>query len=487
MEEIPSIDRLSSEIIDLIFGQLFDATLRNQHKLNDDGLAAWTAYDDLPIWGVDTELHDCRWNNLMDLQVVKHYAKRVIIETCPLNAHNFRSNYTTLRDLHWSAFLSDLNRIIEVDRLQAIEVHFCNSCIFGDLLNQRANISTKGAGILDASLNAIYKAIMQREERLLQDGMTGISPIRELKLKNFRTNHPPEALTKGLLKNIQRLHIRFLEGVDKIPQDFHRQVRINFEHTLERALLVPVMDQLVELTLFSQWDWGTFPSRFKGKGLVFPNLKTLRLSYFTIGHYDQFDWILNQKTLTCLLLRGCAIITHFVFLENRIHNWNVDTSDWKRIVSPYIDADKDYFTFDLKWKTLFDNIREGLPKLTKFGLIMSLPEKDLFRNLCRPLTIGNRTDLSKSQDYTDFGIDEAAAVKDETDWFMLQGYTAFDMSLWHWPLHHGAYGRSFYHNRDCFEGDWDYGDAAKAVDAAHAADVRALNALIQATFERRGD
>ncbi|KAL6914948.1 hypothetical protein FSST1_012708 [Fusarium sambucinum] len=399
----------------------------------------------------------------MDLQVVKNHARRVILETCLLD--NCRV-FPDKRVLYWPSFASAVEKIVTIDHLQAIEVRFCDYCCrMGTVKFGPEELTT-----LEAPLNAIYKAVKKREERMLRHKMAQISPIRELKLKNFLDPYPPKAL-ESLLKGIQRLHIELLDENQKAPTDFRTWYKSSFEHTLEHTILVPAMNQLVELTLSSHFDWGSLPSQFRGKDLVFPNLKTLRLSHFVIGHNDQFDWILNQKTLTCLRLHRCAIITHLYFSDNMMYAWEaweVDTSDWERRNTQRDEhhplAGIHTYTFDLRWKTLFNNIREGLPKLIKFGLILPLSKEGLLDD-----------------------VDAAATIRDDTNWFMLQAYTYSDMTYCEWPFPRGWFGRGCYTNLSQLEGGGDNGDAAQAIDAAHEADVQALNDLIQATFERRGD
>ncbi|KAG8668155.1 hypothetical protein FPOAC2_10078 [Fusarium poae] len=243
------------------------------------------------------------------------------------------------------------------------------------------------------------------------------------------------------------------------PGDFVRMNKINFEPILEHTILVPVMDQLVELTLTSAWDWGLFKSGFRGKSLVFPKLKTLKLESFNIGHYDQFDWILNQTTLTRLQLYFCTIVTHFHFLPNTIHRWSVDTQDWERFDGrPWFVghqyARSDFFTFDLRWETIFNNIRDRLPHLIELSIAW-----DTY-----PEVYGQG--------------DDAATTLDETLTDVQNGYTPF-IEQNHWPFHKFESGEGFGMRYVGTDDEWIDSDPAEV------ADIRALNALFQAVFERR--
>ncbi|GKU09607.1 unnamed protein product [Fusarium langsethiae] len=284
------MEKVSNEVLGLIIGELFGSQQFDHLRNASLVCRRWNQHAAKYLFGT-VRLHLSggirAWDRNMGPKVVKSNAQRVIIE-----------------------------------------VNFCSKC--RDMNQHQPGHTRDGEGTSEAPLNAIYKAVKQRDERHLQDGMAGMSHIRELKLNSFCDTHPPEALLAGLFKNVDRLHLEIIgeQGVNWGSAWCSQLKDRDYSGcVLQPKILAPVMGQLVELTFSSVLECGLFPSRFKGNSLMFQNLKTLTLCGFAIGHHDQFEWILNQKTLTCLRLGGCAIVTHFHFRERTIQEWGVDTSD----------------------------------------------------------------------------------------------------------------------------------------------------------------
>jgi hypothetical protein len=395
----------------------------------------------------------------MDLQTVQNTTQRVIIETCP---PYLRKDQNTRWDLweedgQWPAFTTAIHRIIDLDYLQAIEVHFSFWCRgvespYDDyyLGNNDREMPSARAFVLEA----VYDALKQREGRRLENNDSKIAPVRELKLEKFQNTDPPKVLVNGLLKNIERLSIRILdeENLGEAFGDFELVERFNFDSVLRNTLLMPVMDQLAELSLSAQYEWGLLPSRFEGKGLIFPNLKKLSLGDFLIGHYDQLDWVIDQKTLTCLRRHDCQIVTHFHFVESNVEDWGVDIEDWERFDGePWFAwyPNSEFYTFSLRWNTIFETIRKGLPKLINFGATW-------------------RNDLDPFANIYYAGSRESMRAR----------YIAFDAGNLPTPFV-GESRNGEENDENDPESPWNSGDFAYEIDA------RALNTLIKATYARR--
>jgi hypothetical protein len=98
--------------------------------------------------------------------------------------------------------------------------------------------------------------------------------------------------------------------------------------------LPSVAERLVELTL-AGWLWGAIPVEFNGKGLSFPRLKRLKLDHYIILRQDQFDWVLEQRSLIDLQPYNCKIATHCVVHQDDFEYWGVNLSGWKKLADSY--------------------------------------------------------------------------------------------------------------------------------------------------------
>ncbi|RGP62567.1 f-box domain-containing protein [Fusarium sporotrichioides] len=215
------MEKVPNEILGLIIGELFDGQqfdhLRNANLV----CRRWNRHAEKYLLGT-VRLYLSggirAWDRNMGLQVVKSNAQRVIVETCERGFHHDDEDQTIhlLEKLHKQQYGPSLRRavdgIIEIDHLQAIEVNCYSRC--RDMNQHQPGHTRDGESTSEAPLNAIYQAVKQKEERHLQDGMAGMSHIRELKLNSFCDTHPPEALLEGLFKNVDRLHFKIIGEQD---------------------------------------------------------------------------------------------------------------------------------------------------------------------------------------------------------------------------------------------------------------------------------
>jgi hypothetical protein len=118
---------------------------------------------------------------------------------------------------------------------------------------------------------------------------------------------------------------------------------------------------------------GIAPAHFNRKGLKFPNLKTLTLGELVIGHHDQFDWVLAQKSLETLRLDRCFIVSHLCISSDQWDQWRVPTHDWHQYPESsfgFYGAEK-IFGFSGTWETVYDRIRDGLPSSESSALYIT--------------------------------------------------------------------------------------------------------------------
>ncbi|KAF4993334.1 hypothetical protein FDECE_13449 [Fusarium decemcellulare] len=326
------------------------------------------------------------WNKLLNQTAIRDTVQRVVIETCPAKLRSERDYDTWERwetDGEYPAFTSAVERISELDKLQSVEVRFSEWCR-GWENRGRWDDDREMPETRENSLKSVLKGLQQREARQLEDGGGGITTVRELKLENLQNDSLPSELTDALFKGIERLHILICEECNQHgpDHDLGLSERVTYEPDLQYSLLPSVADQLVELTLSAQYSWGVMPGVFDGVGLDFPRLKTLTLSDYAIGHHKQFDWVTNQKTLTCLRLNNCHIVSHIRVYQDQLDEWGIEVDDWEKADGTfYFGEDQDeIYLFSKRWDAIFDSIREGLPKLTEFSLSWENSSEEFFRH-----------------------------------------------------------------------------------------------------------
>ncbi|KAH7183560.1 uncharacterized protein B0J16DRAFT_307880 [Fusarium flagelliforme] len=451
------MEKVPNEVLDLILSHL------TSHRKNDDLYQArlvarrWNQLATKHIFRTIILYNNCitapvgfqSWHKLLGQESVRDTAQRVIIHTWPDDVRKDEgpSYYDWDKwehDGEWPAFTSAIDRIIELDHLQALEIHFSPMCR-GEESHWNEYDGTDDdremPGERKAALEAVYKAVKQREARGLQENGARISPIRELRVNHLQNIHPPDVLVNGLLKGIERLDLNILQEKNSFLnyEDFKLPEKFQFDGILRNTILAPIADQLVELSLGAQYEWGLLPARFKGKGLKFPKLKKLKLDFYAIGYYDQIDWVLDQKSLTTLHLDDCQIVTHLHF-NGEEEEWGISTDDWKNSnEDPWLrDEAREYYTFDLRWNTIFDKIRDDLPRLTEF--------RASWAELC-----GTKEDFSTR--YIHFTTDDFPVP-------FVQVETLERM-------------------KGCKNGPWD------VAHAAYGMDVAALEALKKTIYERR--
>ncbi|KAG7284276.1 hypothetical protein NEMBOFW57_010642 [Staphylotrichum longicolle] len=262
--------------------------------------------------------------------------------------------------------------IARLPNLKALQISFTEGCL-GDRQHGWWEDDDESESIsrrLDM-LRMVFGAIQKR--RAANDADRRVSAIRSLTLKNMQNVPIPDFISsdlyKDVIKDIDELHLLIAhEYREHGPDhDLDRIERRTFEPYLQNELLPPLAHQLTSLTLAFRECWGVSPGQFDGKGLVFPNLRTLTLSDFVIGHNDQFDWVLTQKSLKTLRLDRCFIVSYMRILNSQWDEWHVPTHDWHEYPEGSFGHERcRIFAFSGTWETVYDRIREELPSLKEF-------------------------------------------------------------------------------------------------------------------------
>lgn len=128
---------------------------------------------------------------------------------------------------------------------------------------------------------------------------------------------------------------------------------------------------LTYLAIKFDQEWGVLPGQFDGRNLSFPKLESLALENYVLGHHDQLDWVLSQKTLKSLSLINPRIVSHIRVMQSDIEEWHLRTDDWKQWppgAFGFGSGSDTVFSFLGTWEAVFDSIRSALPNLVDFRL-----------------------------------------------------------------------------------------------------------------------
>ncbi|KAL2127081.1 hypothetical protein VTI74DRAFT_11370 [Chaetomium olivicolor] len=265
-----------------------------------------------------------------------------------------------------------VNGIVKLPSLKSLQICFAKKCLGArDTEWWEDDEKTESISHRLQTLKTVFGAIQKRRAALDRDNWT--SMIRSLTLKNLQNVPIPEFtssdLYKDVIKDINELHLMIAHEYNEPgpDHDLDRIERQTYKPYLQKELLPPLAHQLRSLTLTFRECWGVIPAYFDGKGLVFPNLKTLTLGEFVIGHHDQFDWVLAQKSLETLRLDRCFIVSYLRVLNYQWDEWHIPSHDWHKYSEGSFGFDGAHtFGFSGSWETVYDRIRESLPKLQEF-------------------------------------------------------------------------------------------------------------------------
>ncbi|KAJ4250231.1 hypothetical protein NW762_012046 [Fusarium torreyae] len=313
------------------------------------------------------------WNKLVTSKAIRGAAQRVVIQTYSVGIktnNNHKKWKFWSEEGQWLAFTASIKRISELEHLHSVEVRFPKSSPdwmdIGDY-----NLDQEAREACEATLRSVLKALRERETRQSHHAGPGVSAIRELKLENLQNSPLPSELTDGLFNGIEQLHLLICHEHAEIDPGNTMTVelkeRTEFEPYLQYSLLPPTAAQLVELSLGARREWGLALGIFDGSNLNFPQLKTLSLSNYLIGHNTQFDWVLRQKTLKCLRLHSCHIITHMWIPLGTKEQLGINTEAWQKKSGESFFGEGESFVFHKTWANIFDGIREGLLGLIEFN------------------------------------------------------------------------------------------------------------------------
>ncbi|CAG9983127.1 unnamed protein product [Clonostachys byssicola] len=292
------------------------------------------------------------WGALLENERIKDAVREILIY----------SHITDDDEGYWdelpAGFITALQKIADLHYIEKITVNFSPVCCGPESIGQGITSHEtyeKRISVFEAVFNAI-------QTRSNQPGRTS---IRSFAVENMQNAPIPTFTSSSLFKSVTEdleeldLHIVQEHSESRPESDLHEVELVTFEPWLQDSLLMP-MANLTSLSLCIDEFWGTAPGTFNGRGLAFPRLKSLKLKYFNISHYNHFDWVLNQTTLESLRLDSCTIATI-------LDLWNPEMHDWEPIAEDTFGSDfGELFLFPGTWEFIFDKIRTSLPNLADF-------------------------------------------------------------------------------------------------------------------------
>ncbi|KAF2153505.1 hypothetical protein K461DRAFT_293764 [Myriangium duriaei CBS 260.36] len=180
------------------------------------------------------------------------------------------------------------------------------------------------------------------------------------------------------LSELRQLHLHISGcGMHDEGNWFNGESRlITFWPHLRTKWLEPTSSHLTSLSVCKSFHWGVLPICFDLAGLQFPYLRSLTLGFYTIGHNDQLNWVLAQKTLRKLKLQDCSIMRTLIISVKHLNEWPVSTHDWIDCTLPEHADETDSednvaaLLYLGCWQTFFRRLRTELD-LTSFALVFS--------------------------------------------------------------------------------------------------------------------
>ncbi|KAH8701311.1 hypothetical protein GQ44DRAFT_717848 [Phaeosphaeriaceae sp. PMI808] len=191
-----------------------------------------------------------------------------------------------------------------------------------------------------------------------------------LNVTNLRIDHLQD-YTKGVYntpafqnvrKKLTQLHLKIVsESSEWKPEgDIDMNERHDFfNHELNKHWLIPLQNQLTNLTLFSNDFFGVYP-RWDTRGLHFPHLQSLSLGMWSIAHDWQIEWLLSHaNTLEELYLEECPIV-------NSTQNSNMGPDELS-ITNTY--NNEGQFFPKLRWHTVLSLVSKRMKRLRRFSMV----------------------------------------------------------------------------------------------------------------------
>ncbi|KAK0660461.1 hypothetical protein QBC41DRAFT_41003 [Cercophora samala] len=380
------INDIPTEILDLIFSCLrhekpievnpHHDPLTSPQSLRNARLVCrqWNTLATKHLFRAIALMHDlddpdfAKWKQAVRSPIVQNAAREAeIFSTRPLRGWEMELErdyqvWESWESGNWPEFVTAIQDLAELPNLRAVKILFTTGCQ-GSVDHYYPPSVLEPVATREYTMEYVFLALQQRKAR------ANVTPVTSLTIENLQ-NFPFDYILRtecfrSLVEDITELRLLVVTETDPYMPSLDQllEERHIFEPWLQKHLLPCFASQLTTLHLAFREPWGVAPGYFDGRGLRFPNLKSLMLTQYVIGHHNQFDWVLSQTTLEALCLEQCQIVSYLEYREGDLQPWGpLPTHDWKPVIEGRIHS------FDGTWEVVLDAIRTRLSNLVEFRM-----------------------------------------------------------------------------------------------------------------------
>lgn len=353
---------LAPELIRQIIRQADEDDLKNLRQVNKSWsiFATEEMFRQISLCPKKTSIK--QWNAILKHKTLRQLPRRALIYS--QDDWDDRENMVFHPGNKFDKFVDAVKSLSDLPNLDSLELSFSPNCV---------GARNADSWMIDETVeptesrNELLKGILTAARRRHDDRR-----IRSLTINNLQ-NIPIAYITatplfRSVMKGLDELHLQWTaEHSSSAPDhDYDVEELQTFPAHLSTEWLAPIANSLKALSLGTESDnWGPLPGYFAPVDLRFPNLKSLRLRYYTLAHDDQMDWVLAQKSLETLELQKCMIVSRLQPYD--FEHWKIPTHDWQSVPRPD-EEDEAWanFRYDGTWAVVFDKITESLPNLVNF-------------------------------------------------------------------------------------------------------------------------
>ncbi|TDZ20019.1 hypothetical protein Cob_v007108 [Colletotrichum orbiculare MAFF 240422] len=310
------------------------------------------------------------WSKILGNEYFRNTIHRVVINSTPEDPEMYDSEWSWDEGTgEYPRLTRVIDGIVDLPNLRAVRLSFSDKGFEEWSMMNSGGWADWCESMKDRNrvLSAALRALSQRADR------QNVTQVRSLAIKNLPNSTMAGIVSSEAWKKVVtelnefRLLVTTEYNEHGPDQDESLIERRTFEPHLQKDIL-PHFTHLTTLTLGFKEPWGSLSGHFDGKGLRFPNIKTLNLISFAIFRYDYLDWVLEQTSLETLRLGACCIISHAMLTEEGLAGLKVSTKDWIQLPSGAYGTEgpKIAYHFPGTWKTEFDRIRTTLTNLVEF-------------------------------------------------------------------------------------------------------------------------
>ena len=131
------------------------------------------------------------------------------------------------------------------------------------------------------------------------------------------------------------------------------------------------LSSVTSLDLSMKYYYWGYNLRVDFRNTTLPNIKELRITYFTFSHHWQLEWLSNLETLERLILDSCAIVTHAYSRQHLdadgypTHGTSIPFEEATRLLYLYPPV----YLYGIKWSEYFNTFATTLIRLKSLHIV----------------------------------------------------------------------------------------------------------------------